>query len=266
MSTDFQTEFRNIPIFEVFPPSREVREVVSEEGLADLLGDIRQHGIINPLTVKPRVGGGWEIVAGMRRYMCAQRLGMRELPCTIRYDDARTAEFVKLAENFKREDVNPYDEGKFYKYLLDDHGLSEKDIAEATNRSDGYIRTRLGIVNGDTVVAEAVRDGLVGVGVGLELNKIANEEKRLFYLKYAIDWGATLRMVSQWTRDANLDPTPPHPGFVPVTDPMAEFQPSRLVWFCELCKEEVQPDKIHVLRSCGRCKAALLRQLRELEE
>lgn len=245
---------------------REIRETMSKEGFEELVEDIRRRGLINPVTVKPLSDGKFEVVAGMRRFEACKRLNWFEIPCIIREDSVIEAEYLKLAENFKREDVNPYDEGKYYQRLVDELGLTPKDIAEATNRSMGYIHARLDLIAGDPILASAVQDGIIGLGVGLELNKLPTPEKRTFYLQYAIDYGATLRLVQQWVRDE----TTSHPWtgqeVVGVTSPLADFQPNTLQYECEVCGEMITTNEVYTIRASAQCKADVLRMRQILKE
>ncbi|HLE24231.1 MAG TPA: ParB/RepB/Spo0J family partition protein [Thermodesulfobacteriota bacterium] len=261
-----QTQFQLIPIYAIVPAEREIRETMSKEGLEELIEDIKRRGLINPVTVKPLHDGKFEVIAGMRRFEACKQAGWYEIPCIIREDSVIEAEYTKLAENFKREDVNPFDEGKYYQRLVDELGLTPKDIAEATNRSMGYIHARLDLIAGDPTLASAVQDGIIGLGVGLELNKLPTPEKRTFYLQYAIDYGATLRLVQQWVRDE----TTSHPWtgqeVVGVTSPLADFQPSTLQYECEVCGEMLVTNEVYTIRSSAQCKADVLRMRQILKE
>ena len=261
-----QTQFQLVAMAAIIHPKRPIREIISEENLLELAGDIKERGLIHPIVLKLPVDGKYEIIAGERRFLACQRLGLYEVPCTIRGDDDKTAEFTKLAENFKREDVNPYDEGKYYQRLVDELGLAPRDIAEATNRSMGYIHARLDLISGDPTLASAVQDGIIGLGVGLELNKLPTPEKRTFYLQYAIDYGATLRLVQQWVRDE----TTSHPWtgqeVVGVTNPLAEIGPSTLQYECEVCGEMLVTNEVYTIRASAQCKADVLRMRQILKE
>lgn len=261
-----QTQFQLISVYAIMPAEREIRETMSKEGFEELVEDIGKRGLINPVTVRPLPDGKFEVVAGMRRFEACKRLNWYEIPCIIREDSVIEAEYVKLAENFKREDVNPYDEGTYYQRLVNELGLTPKDIAEATNRSMGYIHARLDLICGDPILASAVQDGIIGLGVGLELNKLPTPEKRTFYLQYAIDYGATLRLVQQWVRDEKT--THPWTGkeVVGVTNPLAGIQPDTLQYECEVCGEMITTNEVYTIRASAQCKADVLRMRLILKE
>jgi hypothetical protein len=116
------------------------------------------------------------------------------------------------------------------------------------------------------MLAEAVRDGLLGIGVALALNEIKDEKIRRYYATYAIDSGATLRNVQGWVRDANSGTHFAALPTVPVTDPNAEFQPSRLVYICELCGGEIPDGDLRTLSAHSRCKYEIVKACRESPE
>ena len=260
------TQYQLVALNAIIPPKRSVREIISEEKLLELMASIKENDLIQPIVLKLPVNGKYEIIVGERRYIAFQRLSLTEIPCVIRDVDERKAEFMKLDENFKREDVNPYDEGKYYQRLVDELGLTAKDIAEATNRSMGYIHARLDLISGDATIASAVQDGIIGLGVGLQLNKLPTPEKRVFYLKYAIDYGATLRLVEQWVRNELTSHPWEGQEVVGVTNPLADFQPSTLQYECEVCGEMLVTNEVYTIRSSANCKANILSMRQILKE
>jgi ParB family chromosome partitioning protein len=262
----FNYEFRMIPLEDIYPPAIEVRELWNEEELLDLLEDIRRRGLINPITVKVRKEGGYEVVAGHRRFECVRRLGMVFVPCMIRYESDRDAEFIKLAENFKRADVNPVDEGLYYQKLITTYGLSTSEIADAINRSREYVKSRLDIVQGDPLIMEAVRDGQISLGVGLELNKFSSPQRREYFLHWAIQSGATIRLVQQWLKDEEMVYPQEIQQTVTPIDPRAEFQPAKLVFICEISRCEVLPEDVQIIRCCKKCRDWLYKALKALED
>jgi ParB family chromosome partitioning protein len=260
-----KSEFKEIEIYDIIPPSRELRETMSKEGLEELRDDIKLHGLINPITVRSIANGKYEIIAGMRRYTAVMQLAWKYIPCMIREDNDRESEFLKLSENFKREDINPVEEGMYYDKLCRELGLTVRDIADSTNRSVGYIQSRLAITIGDPSIMEAVRDGMIGIGIGLELNKVEDITRKNYYLRWAIETGATIRVVQQWVRDAN---SVAFSGIqrVGVDNPLSTVLPQvEYRMQCELCMELVKYNDIYPTQSCSRCKAALLRSIRDME-
>lgn len=256
---EIKYEMVMIPLHHIRPPEISVRENMDQDSFNDLLEDIGNNGIINPLTVKPLPDGSYEIIAGERRYLCAQKLRLPTVPCTIRRDDQKTCEIIKLSENFKREDVNPYDEGAYYLKIQRQLGISLAEIAEASNRSMGYIKSRIDLVAGDKILAEMVRDNMLGIGVALKLNEIEDVGLRHYYANWAIQQGATLRLVDVWVREANSGlhvlPAPT----VPVTDPGADRAPNRYVHICMIGGEVVELENYRIIECCPYHKEEVLR-------
>jgi ParB family chromosome partitioning protein len=154
------------------------RTTFPEAALAELATDIREHGVLQPLLVRPHPTekGHYQIVAGERRWRAAKDAGLLEVPCIERAMDDATMERLALVENVQRADLDPLDEARAYKRLVDG-GLSERDIAASIHKVHSYVQQRLLLIK-YPAVAEEVQSGTIGPTVATGIARLADETQR----------------------------------------------------------------------------------------
>lgn len=161
-----QTSDRRLPIeFVVRNPNNPRREF-AEEDLTDLAASIREHGIIQPVVVRPQPGhtGHFELIAGERRWRAAQRAGLTELPVIIRDVDDKTALEVAIIENVQRADLNPIEEAAGYQKLIDDHGYTQADLGDVIGKSRSHVANTLRLLKLPEAVRAYVNSGALSAG------------------------------------------------------------------------------------------------------
>lgn len=130
---------REIGIDAVEPNPRQPRQVVNDEKLGELAGSIKEHGIVQPIVVRPLAGGKYQLIAGERRWRACRELGMQKIPAVIReYGDLEAAA-VALIENVQRENLNPLEEARAYRILMEDFGLTQEDVSKRVGKSRPFV-------------------------------------------------------------------------------------------------------------------------------
>ena len=165
-----------INISEIEPNHDQPRREFDEEKLNQLAESIKTHGLIQPILVKPLFGGGYEIVAGERRYRACQLAGITEVPVTIRELTDRETMEIALIENLQREDLNPIEEALGYKTLMDEHDLSQEAVAEAVGKSRPAVANTLRLLNLPDSVTEMVKSGKLSAGHARAILALENEQ------------------------------------------------------------------------------------------
>ena len=126
-------------ISEIEPNREQPRKDFDEEALAELSSSIMQFGVLQPILVRPIIGGGYQIVAGERRYRASRMAGLTEIPAVIReLSDDETMELAMI-ENLQREDLTPIEEAKGYKVLIETYGMSQEQLAQSMGKSRSAI-------------------------------------------------------------------------------------------------------------------------------
>jgi ParB family chromosome partitioning protein len=146
-----------VPIEFVSPNPKNPRRKFSEDELADLSHSIREHGIVQPVLVRHRPDGKYEIIAGERRWRAAQRAGLAEIPVIVRDVDDRTALELAIIENVQRADLNPVEEALGYQQLIDEHSYTQADLGNVIGKSRSHVANTLRLLK----LPEALRDLLV---------------------------------------------------------------------------------------------------------
>ena len=168
-----------LKISEIEPNRSQPRKDFDENSLSDLAQSISQHGLLQPLLVRPLPIGGYQIVAGERRYRACRMAGLTEVPVTIReLSDTETMELA-LIENLQREDLSPIEEALGYKALIDEHGFSQEEVATSVGKSRPAIANSLRILKLPDSVLDYVKQDKISAGHARALLMLDNEEDML---------------------------------------------------------------------------------------
>lgn len=166
-------------ISEIEPNRSQPRKDFDENSLSDLAQSISQHGLLQPLLVRPLPIGGYQIVAGERRYRACRMAGLTEVPVTIReLSDTETMELA-LIENLQREDLSPIEEALGYKALIDEYGFSQEEVATSVGKSRPAIANSLRILKLPDSVLEYVKQDKISAGHARALLMLDSEEDML---------------------------------------------------------------------------------------
>jgi len=140
-------ELLDLPVDAVHPNPRQPRRRFDGEAGTGLAESVRHQGVIQPLLVRPRAAGGYEIVAGERRWRAAREAGMATVPAVVREADARDTLLLGLIENVAREQLTPVEEARAYAVLLDEFQLSLGDVADRVGRSKPSVSNRIRLLD-----------------------------------------------------------------------------------------------------------------------
>lgn len=180
-------ELRSIPISTIKPNPRQPRKQFDEKALEALSGSITERGVLQPVLVRPLPGGGWELIAGERRWRAATAAGLTEIPAVVREDDDSVALEVALIENMAREDLNPIEEAKACAALVDELGLSKEEVGRRVGRSRAAVSNLIRLLDLPDEALEMLEDGRLSEGHGRALlmakrhdirRQLANEAAR----------------------------------------------------------------------------------------
>lgn len=153
-----------VPIERITPNPDQPRKSFVKEDLDDLAASIKEKGVLQPLIVRKRADGSFEIVAGERRWRAAQMVQLHELPVIVRdFTDIEVLE-VAIIENIQRSDLNPVEEAAGYRQLMNQHGYTQEDMATALGKSRSHIANLLRLLNLPEVVIEMLRAGDLSAG------------------------------------------------------------------------------------------------------
>lgn len=155
---------RKVAIDLVVRSPKNPRKHFAEEDLQDLASSIRQHGIVQPVVVRPVPDGKFEIIAGERRWRAAQLAGLNEIPVLIRDVDDRTALELAIVENVQRADLNPLEEALGYEQLIAEHGYTQNDLGEIIGKSRSHVANSLRLLKLPDIVRDMLTSGSLSAG------------------------------------------------------------------------------------------------------
>ena len=171
-----ESELLHLPISKVEPRLEQPREYFDENALQELADSIAQYGLIQPITVRKLNTGYYQIIAGERRWRASRLAGLTEVPVrVIEADDRRTAELA-LVENLQREDLNPIEEAKGYRTLIEEYGLTQEEAAKSVGRSRPAITNAMRLLSLSAPVLEMVEKGELSAGHARALVPISDEK------------------------------------------------------------------------------------------
>jgi ParB family chromosome partitioning protein len=156
---------RNVPIEFLSPNPRNPRRNFAEAELGDLAQSIREHGLVQPVVVRPSgQAGRYEIIAGERRWRAAQRAGLAQIPVIVRDVNDRVALELAIVENVQRTDLNPVEEALGYQQLLEEHEYTQADLGQIIGKSRSHVANTLRLLKLPDVVRDMVVDGSLSAG------------------------------------------------------------------------------------------------------
>lgn len=169
---------RNLPLDRIVPNPEQPRVTFIQETIDELAASIREHGVLQPVLVRPLGPGRFQLVAGERRWRASERAGLATIPAMIEEIDDETALEIAIIENLQREDLSPLDEATMYDKMIREHGYSIRKLAEKLGKDKGYLENRLRLADAPPEVRELVSLRKDTLSHAYELLKIADPKKR----------------------------------------------------------------------------------------
>ena len=204
-------EIMTLPITKVEPRKEQPREYFSEAALQELSESIAQFGLIQPIVVRKLDTGYYQIIAGERRWRASRMAGLKEVPVRIiEADDRRTAELA-LVENLQREDLNPIEEAKGYKTLIEVYGMTQEEAAKSVGRSRPAITNSMRLLSLSDEVLTLVETGKLSAGHARALVPITDAKKQLAAANEVIDKGLSVRKTEELAAKAQRPEIPAKP-------------------------------------------------------
>lgn len=192
-----------LKISEIEPNKAQPRREFDEKALAELAESIAQHGVLQPLLVRPIADGGYQIVAGERRWRASRMAGLTEVPVVIReLTDSETMELA-LIENLQREDLTPVEEALGYKQLMDEYEMSQEQVAKTVGKSRPAIANALRLLNLPEEILYLVNTNKISAGHGRTLLSFKNPDDMLKFAKLCSTEDISVRELERMAKKSN---------------------------------------------------------------
>lgn len=184
-----------VKLSEIEPNKNQPRRDFDEAAISELADSIREHGLLQPILVRPLENGMYQIIAGERRWRACRQAELSTVPVIIKnMDDRRTME-VSIIENLQREDLNPVEEALGFKSLMDAYSLTQEEAAQRVGKSRSVIANALRLLALDEDALSALREGKITTGHAKALLS-AEESRRAALLNLCLQ-GASVRQIEQ---------------------------------------------------------------------
>ena len=182
-----------LPISRVEPRSGQPRTVFDEPALQELAESISQHGVLQPITVRALDSGYYQIVAGERRWRASRLAGLTEIPARVIEADDRKAQELALVENLQREDLNPMEEARGYRALMEDFGLTQEAVSQSVGKSRPAVANALRLLSLPPEVSGMLESGELTTGHARALLSIPNKSLQVQTAKQVAEKGLSVR-------------------------------------------------------------------------
>ena len=199
-------EVVTLRIADIEPNRDQPRKEFDEQALAELSQSIMQHGVLQPILVRPLPLGGYQIVAGERRYRASRMAGLTEIPAVIReLSDNETMELA-LIENLQREDLSPIEEAKGYKTLIDTYSMSQEQVAQTVGKSRPAVANTMRLLLLPDDVIELVENGDISSGHARALLSLEDKALMSNVADEIVKKNLTVRQVEKMVKDLLKQP------------------------------------------------------------
>ena len=181
-----------LPIGKIVANAYQPRTAFDEAALQELTASVVIHGVLQPIMVRPRGGGRYELIAGERRFRAAQQAGLTEIPAVVRPMTDEESLTVALIENIQREDLNAMEAARGYRQLLDQFGVTQTELARQIGKAQPTIANALGLLRLPPEMQESIAAGQISMEHGKALLSVVSSERRLSLWQEMVSQGLTV--------------------------------------------------------------------------
>lgn len=228
-------KIESIAIALIDDPHTPMRSVMDEEKLQELVASIKRHGLMQPITVR-KIKERYEVIAGHRRLTALKRMSASFVDCIVDKVTGAEADERRMAENLYREDINPVDEARYIKKMIEEHDADPAKLSEMTGKSEAYLLARYDILSYPDYLVEAIEKEQIGLTAGAWLAKIEDDNVRREYTRFGILGGLTLTRARAWFESWKAGQVPMRDGQIVVPDRTEIGEPIPIYDVCIICR------------------------------
>jgi len=189
-----------VDLNDIKPNAAQPRKVFDEEKLEELAASISQHGLIQPIVLR-KLGKGYEIVAGERRWRAARLAGLKEVPCIVKELTEEENMLLAIVENMQREDLNPIEEAEGLKKMIDTYGLTQEQVSYSVGKSRPYITNSLRLLKLPGRVQQLTAEGKITTGHARALAAVKSQQRQIDLAVRASKEGLSVRQIEQLAKE-----------------------------------------------------------------
>lgn len=249
--------FKIVEVSLIDRPERISRLEIDQDRIRELADSIKERGLLQPILVHPK-GERYGIIAGDRRFLAHELLGLKKIMCRIRDISGKEIKIDRAIENLQRDDLTPFEEAYIYLGLRDDDGMAIEDISKVVGKSAGVVERRLAILKMPESFQKAVHGRQVSMSVAEELWSTPDAAKREYFLTMAIEHGITKEVARSWVSDYRKSKRSAEASGERGKGDGLAYESVPIYRACDVCREPVDYAKLVELRICGTCNGLIL--------
>lgn len=189
-----QAGILEIPLSKIVPNPHQPRQTFNHGGLEELVSSIKQYGVLQPLLVSDLGSGSYELIAGERRLRASKMAGLKTIPVILKTCDSQKKLELALIENLHREDLNPIEEARAYKELMQDFGLKQEDVSKKMGKSRSQISNTIRLLSLSENIQRAIADKKIPASSARLMVTMTEREQEMFLEKFLKN-GMTVREI-----------------------------------------------------------------------
>lgn len=174
-----QDKVWHIPLSEITPNPDQPRKHFSHSDLEDLIASVKTHGVLQPILVSEKSSGGYELIAGERRFRASEMAGVATIPALIKKTNDQERLEIALIENIQRQNLNPIEEAFAFKRLIDEFDLTQEDVAARVGKSRPAVANTIRLLDLPEVIQRALMDGTLSAGKARAILSLRSREEQL---------------------------------------------------------------------------------------
>ncbi len=212
---------QRIPLDQISPNPSQPRQSFDEQELGELAGSLREHGILQPVLVRPLPGGRYELIAGERRWRAARLAGLDRIPAVVRSTAEQDRLELALIENMARQDLNPVESARACAALVDELGLTKEEVGRRVGKSRVAISNLVRLLELPDEVLAMLESGQLSEGHGRAVLQASDHNVRRRVARTARDRGLSVRQTEQLARGEQARPSAKRPSRLQSADALA---------------------------------------------
>ena len=194
-----------LSLMEIEPNKEQARKQFDDDALSELADSIAQHGVLQPLLVRPMIGGGYQLVAGERRWRASRIAGLTQVPVIIKELSDTEAAVISLIENLQREDLNPVEEAFGFASLMKDFNLTQEEAAQKVGKSRPAVANALRLLKLPEVVLNMVRENKLSAGHARALASLSDEKLIISTAEFIIAKALSVRAAEKLVKSLTAE-------------------------------------------------------------
>lgn len=194
-----------LSLMEIEPNKEQARKQFDDDALSELADSIAQHGVLQPLLVRPMIGGGYQLVAGERRWRASRIAGLTQVPVIIKELSDTEAAVISLIENLQREDLNPVEEAFGFASLMKDFNLTQEEAAQKVGKSRPAVANALRLLKLPEAVLNMVRENKLSAGHARALASLSDEKLIISTAEFIIAKALSVRAAEKLVKSLTAE-------------------------------------------------------------